>query len=80
MGRASLNLLWLPRLSDLTPCEFVKSKVYMTQPANIPELNDRFRAEFAEITAEMRKKATLAYGERLEKVIENDGGHVEVNN
>ena len=51
----------------------VKSKVYVTRPANIPELKDRIRAEFAEITVELRKKAALAYRERPEKVIENDG-------
>ena len=58
--------------------KFVKSKVYVTQLANIPELKDRIRAAFTEITVEMRKKAALAYRERLEKVIENDGGHIEV--
>ena len=31
------------------------------------------KAAFAEITVEMRKKAALAYRERFEKVIENDG-------
>ena len=72
------NLPWPPRSSDLTLCDFfmwrfVKSKVYLTRPANIPELKDRTRAEFAEITVEMHKKAALAYRERLEKVIESDG-------
>ena len=85
MGRDSPNLPWPPRSPDLTPCDFfvwgfVKSKVYVTRPANIPELKDRIRAAFAEITVEMRKKAALAYRERLEQVIENDGGHVEVHN
>ena len=79
------NLPWLPRSSDLTLCYFfmwgfVKSKVYLKRPANIPALKDRIRGPFAEITVEMRKKAALAYRERLEKVIENDGGHVEVHN
>ena len=59
---------------------FVESKVYVTRPSNIPELKDRNRADFVEITAEMHKKAALTYRERLEKMIENDGSHVEVHN
>ena len=59
MGRASPNLPWPPRSPDLTPCVFfmwgfVKSKVYVTRSANIPELKGRIRAAFAEITDEMR--------------------------
>ena len=57
---------------------FVKSEVYGTQPASIPELKERIRGAFAEITIEMRQKTVLAYRERLEQVINNDGGHVEV--
>ena len=52
----------------------------VTRPANIPGLKDRKRAEFGEITVEMRKKAAFAYRELLEKVIENGGGYVEVQN
>ena len=59
----------------------------MTRPVNIPELKDRIRAFTVEsrafrveITVEMRKKAALAYRERLEKVIEKDGGDVQVHN
>ncbi|MCP4492906.1 MAG: hypothetical protein GY820_37235 [Gammaproteobacteria bacterium] len=37
-------------------------------------------AAFAQITAEMRQKTMLSYRERMEKVIENDGGHVEIHN
>ena len=52
---------------------FVKSKVCVTRPANILELKDRIRAKFGDIPVELRKKAALAYRERPEKVIENDG-------
>ena len=66
------------KLARPHPCDFfmwgyVKSKVYVTRPANFLELKGRTRAAFAEITVEMRKKAALAYRERLEKVIEKDG-------
>ena len=72
IGRVLPNLPWPRRSPDLTPCDFfmlgfLKSKVYVTRPANIPELKDRIRAAFAEINVEMRKKAALAYRERLEK-------------
>ena len=59
---------------------FVRSKVYVARPANIPKLKDWIRAEFAETTIEMRKKAALAYRERPEKVFENYGGHFRVHN
>ncbi len=85
MGRGSPNMPWPPRSPDLTPCDFfvwgfVKSKVYATRPPDIAELKERIRGAFAEITVEMRQKTVLAYRERLEKVIENGGGHVEVRN
>ncbi len=59
---------------------FIKSKVYATKPADIPELKDRIWAAFAQITVKMRQKSMLSYHERLEQVIENYGGHVEVHN
>ncbi len=78
---------WPPQSLDLTPCDcdfflwgFVKSKVYATQPADIPELKECIIADFGEITVEMQQKTLLAYHEHLEKLIENDGGHVEVHN
>ena len=36
------------------------------------------RAEFEEITTEMRTKAILAYRNRLQTCIDRNGGHVEV--
>ncbi len=59
---------------------FLKSKVYATRPVDIPDLKERIRDAFGEITVEMRQNALLSYRDRLEKVIENDGGHVEGHN
>ena len=56
------------------------SKVYATKPRDIPELKERIFAAFEEITVEMRQKTILEYRDRLERVIEIDGGHIEVHN
>ena len=85
MGRGSPNMPWPPRSPYLTPCDFflwgfIKSKVYATKPANIPELKEKIRAAFGLITVEMRQKVALEYRERLNKIIENDGNHVDVHN
>ncbi len=50
--------------------------VYETRPADIPTLKQRIEQAFVEI----RQTTILAYRERLEKVIQNNGGHVEVHN
>ncbi len=42
------------------------------------QLKQKIRAAFGQITAQRRQKTLLAYRERLEKVIENDGGHAEL--
>ena len=73
------------RSPDLTPCDFflwgfVKSKVYATKPRDIPELKERIFAAFEEIAVEMWQKTILEHRDRLERVIEIDGGHIEVHN
>lgn len=83
MGRGSVMMPWPPRSPDLTPCDFflwgfIKSKVYTTRPENIEELKNRIITAFDEITVEMRMKILLEYRERLYKIVENDGSHVEV--
>ena len=85
MGRGSSNMPWPPRSPDLTPCDFfmwgfVKSRVYGARPKTIAELKKRIKDAFTEITVDMRQKTVLAYRERLEQLIETDGGHVEVHN
>lgn len=82
MGRGSPNMPWPPRSPDLTPCDFflwgyLKSKVYTTRSADIPELKQRIRDAFQEVTVEMRAKSMLEYKERLLQLLENDGSHVE---
>ena len=45
---------------------------------NINELKNRIIAAFHEITVEMRMKTLLEYRERLYKIVENGGVHVEI--
>lgn len=83
MGRGSPNMPWPPRSPDLTPCDFflwgfVKSKVYHTRPTSMQDLKDRIIQAFQEVTTEMCRETALAYQKRLESVLENGGGHVEV--
>lgn len=85
MGRGSSNMPWPPRSPDITPCDFflwgfVKSKVYDTQPANIPELKKRIQQAFTLITSDMRQRVMEAYVNRLHQIIENGGSHIEVHN
>ena len=67
-------------LCDFFLWGFVKSKVYATKPRDIPELKERIFAAFEEITVEIRQKTILEYRDWLERVIEIDGGHIEVHN
>lgn len=83
MGRGSPNMPWPPRSPDLTPCDFflwgfLKSKVYQTRPSTIPELKEKITTAFQEVTSEMCQQTAVSYRERLQLVIDNDGGHVEV--
>ncbi len=83
MGHGSPNMQWAPHSPNLSVCDFflwgfIKSKVYTTRPRDIPELKERIVNAFGEITREIRQKTLLEYRKRLEKVIENDGAHVEV--
>ena len=74
---------WPARSPDLTPCDFflwgfIKSKVYGTRPRDIEELKERVSSAFDEVTAEMRHNTMREYRDRLARVVENDGHHIEV--
>ena len=80
-----LNIPWPPRSPDITPCDyflwgFLKSKVYTTKPESVDDLKQRISNAFNEVTVEMRQKTMLEFKERLQRVIENNGDHVEVHN
>ena len=56
------------------------STVYTTRPANIDKLKLCIQNAFGKITVEMREKTMLGFRARLKKLIENDGGHIKVQN
>uniref|UniRef100_A0A914UJ68 Transposase n=1 Tax=Plectus sambesii TaxID=2011161 RepID=A0A914UJ68_9BILA len=82
MGHGSPTMPWSSRSPDLTPCDFflwgfIKSKVYTINLRDIPELKDRIRNAFGQVTDKMRQKTLLEYRKRLKRVLKNEGGHIE---
>jgi hypothetical protein len=76
------DILWPARSPDLTPLDFwlwgaVKHRVYSTAIRNIDHLEERIREEIEAISDDERQSAILAFKERLHKVIETDGKHIE---
>ena len=57
---------------------FIKSRVYLSRPTGIPELKERIRGAFANVTAEIEQNVFDEYRKREEKVVANGGRHVEV--
>jgi hypothetical protein len=83
IGRGSPTIQWPPRSPDLTPCDFflwgfIKSKVYSTRPADIPELKRRIQKAFTLITREMLCHVFEAFTGRLHRTLDNRGCQVEV--
>ena len=72
---------WPPRSPDLTPLNFfvwsyLKSKVFLTQPANLADLHQRITMEAAQIPQDMIIRA-ICDMRRAEICIRNNGGHIE---
>ena len=75
---------WPPRSPDLTPLDFflwgyLKSKVYLTPPANLDDLEMRIRREMDALKRNrgMVRRAVNAMLTRPELCVERNGGHVE---
>lgn len=76
------DIPWPARSPDLTPCDFflwgyLKQIVYSEPIQDLEHLKQRIRGACGQVTAEMRAKVLLNFRNRLEKVIENAGGHIE---
>ena len=74
---------WPPRSPDLTPldffvCGYLKSKVFLTQPANLADLHQRITMEADQIPQDMIIRAMHDMRRRAEICIRNNGGHIEV--
>ena len=75
---------WPARSPDLTPCDFflwgwAKDQVYRREPRTIDELEDVIHDVISNVPVEfLRKAVTEEVPRRLQKLIENGGGYVEV--
>ena len=72
---------WLPRSPDLTPLDFfvwgyLKSKVFLTQPANLADWHHRITMEAAQIPQDMIIRA-MCNMRTAEICICTNGGHIE---
>ena len=70
---------WLPRSSDLTPLVwgYLKSKVFLTPPANLADLHQKITMEDTQILQDMIIQAMHNMKRRVELCICNNGGHIE---
>lgn len=73
---------WPPRSPDLNPCDFflwgyLKDRVYVNNPRNLNELEQAITETIGTITTNMLINVINAVPRRLQKVLENGGGHIE---
>ncbi|GFT70733.1 uncharacterized protein NPIL_129001 [Nephila pilipes] len=73
---------WPPRTPDMTPADFwlrgyLKSRVYLSRPFNLSELNDAIRRELSCIQPDILHSAVAGFVTRLRCVISCGGGYVE---
>ena len=73
---------WPARTPDLTPYDFflwgwLKEQVYSTKPRNLEELEERIREVMIFILQEFLVKSVDSVHGRLEKLVANDGAHIE---
>lgn len=83
MGRGSPNMPWPPRSPDLTPCDYflwgyVKSVVYKQNPLDIEELKTKITEAMLSIPQEMINRSIENFEERMSKLLENGGSHIEI--
>lgn len=73
---------WPPRSPDLNPADFwlwghLKHKVYCRQPRNLQELQSFIEEEIAAIDRQVMRSAVFNILDRLNLVVQLDGGHIE---
>lgn len=85
-GRKVISLktaiAWPPHSPDLSPLDFymwghLKQRVYTPPPANITELKQAIRREMRKIDIDTCKAVIKNFNERIRRVVQNRGGHVE---
>ena len=75
---------WPARSCDLTVADFflwgyLKDRVYRTPVNSTDELKRRIREEFERIPQWMIERAARSVQDRLEMVVQNNGGHIVTN-
>lgn len=73
---------WPPRSPDLNPLDFflwgfIKNRVYATEVVNLQQLEERIRAAFAEVNAQMLDRMQLNIIRRAEICIDSNGRNFE---
>lgn len=73
---------WPPRSPDLTPLDFflwghLKSKVYMTQPTSLEDLQQRIVNECRQITPQMLQNVRERFEQNLYYCMEVGGEHFQ---
>lgn len=77
-------LEWPARSCDITPCDFflwgwAKEQVYSRSPSTLEELEHAIRDVLTNIPAEFLKKSVMnEVPDRLRKLIDRNGGYVEI--
>ena len=76
-------IVWPARSPDITPLDFflwgyVKAKVFRTPVESVDELKERIREAVDSVRAEMLANTWRELRVRLVKLLENEGGHVEI--
>ena len=73
---------WPPYSPDLTPCDFflwghLKGRVFKDRPLTLDALKAAITGEVNLITPQTLRKTMNNFRTRLQKVVQENGGHVE---
>ena len=74
---------WPPRSPDLSPCDFflwgyLKGKVYVDKPRDIPQLQNAIERELRAIPRQMCEQVMTNFSRRLNECVQNKGRHLNV--
>ena len=74
---------WPPNSPDLNPCDFflwgyLKDNLYKTPIKDKEELESRIESHIKAISAEMLSRVVDCFEIRLQEIIDNQGGYIEI--
>ena len=75
------DVVWPPRSPDLLPCDFflwgyLKGKVYVDKPRDIPQLQNAIEREMRAIPRQMCDQVMTNFSQRLNECVQNNGRHL----